>query len=451
MGVRHSSVIEAPVPEVFAWHERPGALHRLVPPWQPLRVVAESPSLRDGKAVLRLPGGVRWVAQHGGYEPPHQFVDELVSLPLRWRHTHTFERLTSSTTRMTDVVDTPVPGALLTQTFRYRHSQLAADLAAHRVMAGLSPGPLTVAVTGSSGLIGRALCAFLSTGGHRVVRLVRRPPRDDGEREWQPHHPDPGALEGVDAVVHLAGASIAGRFTDGHKREIRDSRVGPTQLLARTMASMSDPPGVLVAASAIGFYGADRGDELLTEDGGLGTGFLADLVAEWEAATQPAQDAGVRVVHVRTGIVQSSQGGSLKLLRPLFAAGLGGPVSGGAQWVSWIGIDDLLDVYGRSLVDEELTGPVNAVAPHPVRNREYATTLAHVLRRPSLVPVPAFGPRVLFGPEGATELVQASQRVVPGRLTASEHVFRHSGLEQCLRHQLGHLPAPSAGAATTGH
>ena len=160
MGVRHTSVIDAPVSEVFAWHGRPGALHRLVPPWQPLGVVAESASLRDGRAVLRLPGGVRWVAQHGGYDPPHQFVDELVSLPLRWRHTHRFEPSTSSTTRMTDVVDTPVPGSFSTQTFRYRHSQLAADLAAHRVMTGLGPGPLTVAVTGSSGLVGGALCAF---------------------------------------------------------------------------------------------------------------------------------------------------------------------------------------------------------------------------------------------------------------------------------------------------
>ena len=155
-------------------------------------------------------------------------------------------------------------------------------------------------------------------------------------------------------------------------------------------------------------------------------------------------------MHVRTGIVQAAQGGSLKLLRPLFTAGLGGPVGDGAQWVSWIGIDDLLDVYGRSLVDEAASvEPSTRSAPYPVRNREYATTLGHVLRRPSLVPVPAFGPRVLFGPEGASELVQASQRVVPARLTASGHLFRHPDLEQCLRHQLGHLLAPGAGTAAS--
>ena len=177
MGLRHSGVIAAPVDEVFAWHERPGALPRLAPPWQPIRVLEEASSLRDGKAVLRLPGGVHWVAQHGGYEPPRQFVDELVSLPLRWRHTHTFEPVTGSTTRVTDVVETPVPGSVLVQTFRYRHRQLAADLAAHRALAALRSQPLTVAVTGSSGLIGAALCAFLTGGGHRVIRLVRRPPR----------------------------------------------------------------------------------------------------------------------------------------------------------------------------------------------------------------------------------------------------------------------------------
>ncbi len=209
-----------------------------------------------------------------------------------------------------------------------------------------------MAVTGSSGLIGSALCAYLSTGGHSVVRLVRRPPSDPSERAWEPERPEPGALEGVDAVVHLAGASIAGRFTAAHKRRVRDSRVGPTAALARVMADLADGPRLLVCASAIGFYGADRGDEELTEESGRGSGFLADLVEDWEAAADPARAAGVRVVHVRTGIVQSARGASLKLLRPLFAAGLGGPLAPGSQWVSWIDIDDLLDVFGLALADD---------------------------------------------------------------------------------------------------
>ena len=442
MGLHYSSVVDAPVAEVFAWHERPGALPRLLPPWQPLKVAQESPSLVDGQAVLQLPGHVRWVAQHSDAEPPYRFVDELVSLPLHWRHTHAFESIGDTATRVIDRVDTPVPGALLLQTFRYWHQPLAGDLAAHRRTGGPF---LTVAVTGSSGLIGSALCAYLSTGGHRVVRLVRRAPRHPQERTWDPERPDPRALEGVDAVVHLAGASIAGRFTEAHKRLVRDSRVGPTADLARVMAALPDGPRVLLCASAIGYYGSDRGSEELTEDSGRGSGFLAQLVEAWEAAAEPACDAGVRVVHVRTGIVQSARGASLKLLRPLFSAGLGGPLAPGSQWVSWIDLDDLLDVFGRALADDALVGPINAVAPLPVTNRDYASILARVMRRPALLPVPAFGPQLLLGAEGAREIVEASQCVLPARLAAAEHVFRFPSLEGCLRHQLGHVNAAPAG------
>ena len=188
-------------------------------------------------------------------------------------------------------------------------------------------------------------------------------------------------MNGVDAVIHLAaGASIAGRFTDSHRKAIRDSRIGPTRRLAEVAARGGT---VLISASAIGYYGYDRGDDVLTEDSERGDGFLADLVADWEDATAPAREAGVRVVNVRTGIVQSPRGGTLKLMRPLFSAGLGGRLGDGRQWLSWIGIDDLVDVYYRALWDTTLSGPVNAVAPQPVRNTEYTRTLAHVLHRPA--------------------------------------------------------------------
>ena len=439
MGLHYSSVVDAPPGEVFAWHERPGALLRLLPPWQPIKVAQQAQSLADGRAVLQLPGHLRWIAQHSDDDPPHRFVDELVSLPLHWRHTHSFEPVDNRATRVTDDVETPVPGSFLRQTFRYRHHQLAGDLAAHRSAAQRGGPLLTIAVTGSSGLIGSALCAYLSTGGHRVIRLVRGAVRDPFERTWDPERTDPRVLEGIDAVVHLAGASIAGRFTDAHKRQVRDSRVGPTSELARVMAAMSHGPRILVCASAIGFYGNQRGDELVTEESGRGTGFLAEVVDAWEAAARPAVDAGVRVVHVRTGIVQSARGASLRLLRPLFSVGLGGPLAPGSQWVSWIGIDDLLDVFGRALADDELVGPLNAVAPHAVTNAEYASTLARVMRRPARLTVPAFGPQMLLGAEGAREMVQASQRVAPARLAAAGHVFRHASLETCLRHQLGHI------------
>jgi uncharacterized protein (TIGR01777 family) len=435
-----TSTVDAAVEEVFAWHERPGALPRLLPPWQPLRVRREADSLRDGRAELALPGGLTWVARHGGYEPPHRFVDELTSLPLRWRHEHSFEAVGAARTRVIDSVDTPVPGALLRSTFAFRHRQLAADLAAHAGIGSLAPAPLTVAVTGSSGLVGTALCALLSTGGHRVIRLVRHAAGGPGERSWEPDDPDPGLLDGVDAVVHLAGASIAGRFTDAHKRAVRASRMAPTRRLAELAAHGG--PRAFVAASAIGRYGPDRGSEVLTEDAERGAGFLAEVVADWEAATAPAADAGVRVVAVRTGIVQSARGGALRLLRPIFAAGLGGHVGDGDAWMSWIGLDDLLDVYLRALVDERLSGPVNAVAPNPVTSAEYARTLAGVLHRPALLSVPDLGPRLLLGAEGSREVALASQRVEPARLAAVGHGFRYPVLAGALAHELGRETLP---------
>jgi uncharacterized protein len=444
MGVTYSSVVDAPRDEVFAWHSRPGAFNRLSPPWSPMRLVSEATSLKDGRATLALPGGLRWVAQHqpDSYDPPRRFVDTissagLASLPariaVRWRHTHDFEDAGDNRTRVIDRVETPVPGSALRSMFVYRHRQLADDLGSHREAGQHGLAPATVAITGSSGLVGSALAAFLSTGGHRVIRLVRGGAKD-GERHWNPDDPDPELLAGVDAVIHLAGASIAGRFTDSHRKAILDSRIGPTRKLAEAAARGRT---VLISASAIGYYGYDRGDDTLTEDSERGDGFLADVVADWEDATAPAREAGVRVVNVRTGIVQSPRGGTLKLMRPLFSAGLGGRLGDGRQWLSWIGIDDLIDVYHRALWDTALSGPVNAVAPQPVRNNEYTRTLAHVLHRPAVLPVPPLGPRVLLGGQGARELALASQRVTPDKLSRSGHQFRQPDLDQALRHLLG--------------
>ena len=448
MGLVYSSVVDAPRDEVFAWHARPGAFLRLSPPWQPMRVITEADSLQNGRAELALPGGLRWVAEHqaDGYDPPRRFVDTigaagLASLPariaVRWRHIHEFEDVGNDRTRVIDQVETPVPALALRPMFAYRHRQLAEDIAAHKQAAEHGLRAATVAVTGSSGLVGSALSAFLSTGGHRVIRLVRHAATNGNERQWNPADPDPDLLAGVDAVVHLAGASIAGRFTDAHRRAIRDSRIGPTRRLTELLARTPDGPSLLICASAIGYYGHDRGEEILTEDSDRGEGFLADVVADWEQATAPAERAGVRVVLVRTGIVQSPRGGTLRLLRPLFSAGLGGRIGDGGQWLSWIGIDDLVDTYYRGLWDTALSGPVNAVAPEPVRNVDYTRTLAHVLRRPAVLPVPPLGPRLLLGDQGARELACASQRVIPAKLQQAGHRFRHPNLDQALRHLLG--------------
>jgi hypothetical protein len=432
MSITVSGIAPAAVDEVFAWHERRGALTRLAPPWQPVRVRSEAADLRAGTAELALPGGITWKARHSDYEPERQFADELTSLPLRWRHEHRFSALSATTTRVVDHVDTPVPARLLRSMFAYRHRQLAADLIAHQAFG---PAPLTVAITGGSGMVGTALAAFLSTGGHRVIRLVRGTPAGPDERQWRPDDPDPELLAGVDAVVHLAGASIGGRLTGQRKRNAYDSRVAPTRRLAELAATSGLP--VFVTASAIGFYGFDRGDEVIDESAGRGDGFLADLVTDWEAATGPAEKAGCRVVRVRTGIVLSPRGGVLRLLYPLYVAGLGGPLGDGMHWMSWIGLDDLLDVYLHALVEPELAGPVNAVAPEPLRYRDFSRVLGRVLHRPAILPVPAFGPRLLLGADGARELAFASQRVRPARLRAAKHTFRTPELADALAHVLG--------------
>jgi uncharacterized protein len=470
MEFTYATVVNAELSEVFAWHGRPGAMTRLTPPWLPARVLQETNSLRDGRAVLGWPGGLRWVAVHqpAGYDPPNMFADELQSCPLAtvlsWRHRHHFVptgeageageagetgeagEATERATLVTDVVDTTLPARSVRPMFVYRHRQLAEDLAAQSRARAICPDSLTVAVTGSGGLIGTALTALLTTGGHRVIRLVRRPPKNENERQWRPEDPAPTLLNGVDALIHLAGASIGGRFTPDRKREIAGSRITPTRRLAELAAATTtgegtDPttPGLraFVTASAIGFYGPDRGEEILTETSSRGKGFLADVVAEWEDAAAPAAAAGIRTVQVRTGIVQTPRGGMLRLLTPLFAAGLGGRLGSGRQWLAWIGLDDLLDIYLRAVLDPELSGPVNAVAPEPVRNIDYTRTLARVLHRPALLPVPAFGPRLLLGAEGAAELAQASQYVRPEALIGAGHHFRQPHLEQALRHLFG--------------
>lgn len=442
MGLLYSSAVRGTPEEVFAWHSRPGAIRRLMPPWQPVRVGQEASSVRDGQAILLLPGGLRWVAAHDpdSYDAPRQFADSLLpplGTALRWRHTHRFEPVPGGDTAVIDEVATPVPPWLLRPMFGYRHRQLAGDLAAHARAREVCPEPLTIAITGASGLIGSSLAALLTTGGHRVIRLVRRPPRHSGEREWRTDAPDAGLLAGVDAVVHLAGAPIGRRFTEAGKREIMASRTGPTRALATLAATGQNRPKAFICASAVGFYGADRGDEILDEDSGRGDGFLANVAAAWEDATGPAEAAGIRTVRIRTGIVQTPGGGTLRLLYPLFEAGLGGPLGDGMGWQAWIEIDDLLDIYLRAITDPALTGPVNAVAPGEARDAEYAAVLGRVLRRPALIPVPAAGPRLLLGAEGARELALASQRVRPKALAEAAHSFRYPGLEGALRHVLG--------------
>jgi hypothetical protein len=298
---------------------------------------------------------------------------------------------------------------------------------------------MKVLVSGSRGLIGSALVRFLAEGGHPVTRLVRGPARPGGtEIPWGPTEGklDPGMLESHDAVVHLAGENLtAGRWTPERKARIFNSRVRGTRLLAETLAGLAPPPKVMVCASAIGYYG-DRGEEVLTEESSLGRGFLAELCREWEAASAPAAEKGVRVVRLRTGIVLSPAGGALKKMLLSFRLGLGGRLGSGQQYMSWIALDDVLAVVLRALIDDTLAGPVNAVAPNAVTNVEFTRTLGRVLMRPTIFAVPAFALRTIFG-EMADETLLASNRVQPAKLLAHGFAFQYPELEGALRHVLG--------------
>ncbi|HEX7376932.1 MAG TPA: TIGR01777 family oxidoreductase [Pirellulales bacterium] len=293
-----------------------------------------------------------------------------------------------------------------------------------------------IAITGASGLIGTTLVPLLTGGGHQVTRLVRRA-AGPGEATWDPAQGiDPAALETVDAVVHLAGENIAAaRWSAAVKQRIRESRVRGTRVLCEALAKSPGRVKVLVCASAIGFYG-HRGDEELTEESAAGEGFLAEVVRDWEAATDPARAAGMRVVNLRFGVILSSQGGALaKMLLP-FKLGAGGRVGTGRQYWSWISIDDAAGAIVYSLMTETLSGPVNAVAPRSATNREFTKTLGRVLRRPTFLPMPAFAARLALG-EMADDLLLASTRVVPRQLERAGYVFRHPALEAALRHVLG--------------
>jgi uncharacterized protein len=297
---------------------------------------------------------------------------------------------------------------------------------------------MKILVTGSTGLVGSMLVPSLKAQGHQVVRLVRSTPQDGAtEIYWNPEQGtlDAKELEGLDGVVHLAGENLAeGRWTEEKKRRIRESRTKGTQLLSETLVRLTEKPGVLVSASAVGFYGS-RGDELLTEQSAAGDDFLADVCREWELATHAAANSGVRVVHLRFGVILSGEGGALKKMLLPFRMGVGGKLGNGKQYLSWIAIDDAVGAIEHALTHDTVRGAVNAVAPEPATNYEFTKTLGSVLSRPTIFPVPAFAARLAFG-EMADATLLASQRVEPVRLKETGYSFKYPQLEGALRHVL---------------
>lgn len=442
--------VPGPQQEVFAWHTREGAFQRLTPPWDNTEVL-DYGGIRDGERVtLRVmaPWPRKWIAEHEGYIPGLQFKDRQVKGPFpKWVHTHRVEPSLDGNPRvcvMRDLIEFKLPAGPLgviayhlfmrkqiNTMFDHRHATLVADTIDHQ---HYSRGrKLTVAITGASGMLGSALSAFLSTGGHTPRPVARR----DGLTF------DLDAIAGADALVHLAGEPIAQRWNEEVRDRIRHSRVDRTRLLCEQLARMpaADRPKVLLSGSAIGIYG-NRGDHVLTEDsppptrGSESDSFLADVARDWETATQAASDIGMRTVHLRTGIVLHPRGGALKKMLKPFKLGVGGRLGSGEQYMSWITQDDHVRAMLHALVDERMSGAVNLVAPEPVTNREFTKTLGRVLPRPTLFPAPRFALRTAFR-EMADEALLASQRVEPQRLQTAGFTFRQPRLEQALRELLG--------------
>jgi uncharacterized protein (TIGR01777 family) len=463
--VQLSTQIPFSADAVWDWHQRPGAFERMSPPWRPVEVLdtGAGVALGEGK-TLRMAAGpfhMRWQVRHTAVEPGRGFVDEQTQGPLAsWRHEHWFEPAGATTCRLVDTITYRLPARWLAQPvaggqvraelermLRFRHARLDHDLRLH---AASGERRLRVAITGATGLVGRQLTALLTSGGHDVVRLLRGPVGNaEQDARWDPRGGsiDADKLEGLDAVIHLAGESISdGRWSSARKREIRASRVNGTALLANTLAGLARPPRVFVSASAIGYYG-NRGAELLTEESGPGHDFLSEVCQAWEAAAEPAQRAGIRVVHPRLGVVIAAGGGLLARTLPLFNLGLGGRLGDGNQYMSWIGLDDLLASLLHICLDDTLAGPVNAVAPRPVTNREFTTTLADVLGRPAHLPAPAPALRLAFG-ELANGLLLASQRAVPAQLERAGFHFECASLAQALSGELGREPRALQPATT---
>lgn len=443
------------VTELYDWHRRPGALERLIPPWEDTTVLARSGGIDPGgRVTMRMHAGplpYLWRAQHIENRPYEYFRDIQASGPFRrWVHTHSFST-TAEGARLEDHIDYALPAQsccpwigrllvepVLNRTFRYRHAILQDDLLLH---AYASKRPLRILVSGASGLLGSALLPLLSTGGHEIWRLVRRRPEQKArEVYWNPARGELNLqdLPHFDGVIHLAADNIGeGRWTAAKKERVIASRLQGTSLLIRELARCASRPEVLLSASAIGFYG-DCADRLVSEDDQAGSAFISEVCARWEAAAGSARDLGIRTVCLRLGVVLTPKGGALARLLAPSALGFSSRFGNGRQYISWIGLHDAIGAMLHALVSKSLQGPVNIVAPEPVTNRELLGTLARVLHRPLLPPVPAGLVRLLFGQMGQ-EVLLDSCRASAAKLLASGYRFRHPDLSTALRTLLGRV------------
>ena len=443
--------LPVPVKALYDWHARPGAFARLSPPWVAVKVVA-----RQGEGVtpgnwLKMkmgPSPLPWLARHRAEIPEQIFVDLQARGPFGyWQHQHLFEAQAEGS-RLCDRVEYRLPLApfsrpaqgmiesQLKRMFAYRHRVTASDLLTHQHY-GKGHSPMKILISGASGLIGSILKPFLSTGGHTVYQLDRHSSSDPHSIYWQPRggEIETEKLEGFDAVIHLAGETVMGRWSADKKERILKSRVEGTRLLVNTLSQLKQPPKVFICSSAVGYYG-DRGAETLTETTPAGDGFLAEVCEAWEAEAARAADAGMRTIMARTGVVLSGKGGALATMLLPFQLGLGGKLGSGKQYMSWISIDDMIRAFYHCIYTDSLSGPVNFVAPTPLTNARFTESLGRVLHRPTVFQVPKFALDLAMG-ESADEMLLASARVEPAQLVSSGFIFQYPDLDSALRHELG--------------
>ncbi|MBN65157.1 MAG: TIGR01777 family protein [Euryarchaeota archaeon] len=426
-----------------------------------MKVKKRKGGIDGGEVHLQMnlgPIPLPWVARHYDYIKNQQFLDEQVSGPFAsWNHAHLFEKIDSKSSKLIDEIDYKLPfgtigktfgGAFaeqkIKQMFAYRRNVTKNDLVSQSRYGGSS---LNIAVTGGSGLIGSQLKPFLTTAGHTVENIVRGRPQK-GELSWNLENKTMSNLSGKDVVVHLAGEPISKPlggmiplpWTKWKRNEILKSRVEGTKLISEHIASLNNPPKVMICASAVGYYG-DRGEDLLSESEESGDDYFSHVVSEWEKAAQPAIDAGIRVVFLRIAPVMSPLGGALQVLGNAARLGSSPPVAGGKQWWSWISLDDVVDVIYHSIINEKLSGPVNVASPNPVRQKEWASTLAKVIwgkfgPLTGLIPVPGFALKTVLGEFGDV-LALSSIKIDSSKLLDSGYKFRFENLEDCFRHLLG--------------
>ena len=455
MNYKSITKVNANRSDVFEWFERRGSFRRLMPPWEIAEEVRADETLQNGaKRIFRFPLGpvkMTWVAEHLGYQPPEKFEDVMVKGPFKsWHHKHYFEDREDGHCYVIDDVEYKLPMGLagrlvagrsikkrLDRMFQARSQRLVCDIEQHEMHRDKSRKRILIA--GASGLIGKQLVAFLDTGGHDIWRLVRHQPNSKNQEIfWNPKDGllNPKLIEGFDVVIHLGGAGIGDkRWSKSRMNIIESSRIESTTLLAKTLAKLSSKPELFMVASAIGWYG-DRGDEILTEESESGTGYLPDVCTAWELSAAAAKNAGIRTIHLRTGVVLDATGGALaKMLLPA-KLGMGGPIGRGRQWLSWISMDDEIYAIHHLLMTLGTEGVYNLVSPNPVIQKQFAKELGRVLRRPAFIPTPPFGVWMLFGKMGIS-LTTESQRVDPNRLLNSGYTFQHQKLEEALRDTLG--------------